>query len=699
MKNLISAIGCAGLALAVVPTGGRADEGMWLLNKPPARILKERYGFEATPAWLEHLQRSCVRLDGASASFVSADGLVMTNHHVGHDAIEKLSTAERNLLKLGFVARTRDEELRCPDMEALVLRSIEDVTDRVNSGVRAEMTAAEAGVERRRMMSRIQDEAEKAGGLRCEVVTLFLGARYHLYQYRRYTDVRLVMAPEEQIAFFGGDNDNFEYPRFNLDVCFFRVYEKDRPLRPEHHLRWSRAGASDGELTFVVGHPARTQRSYTLAHLEFLRDVEVPSILRKLWRREVQLQSFSARSDEFARIAHGDRRGVENSRKAFTGIMAGLHDPDIVDQKRRLESELRDYVRADEERNRKWGDAWADVERARRVHRAFHERYAALEGRRSVLRSDLFRLARHLVRMAAEKTRPNAERLQEYTDAELKALELELFSPAPIYPDLEIDRLASGLAFMIETFGGADPLVGLMLAGRSPRQRAAELVRGTDLQNVAARRRLAEGGLPAIEKSNDAMIRFALAIDQETRRLRTQYEDEVESIERDAYARIAAARFDRDGEDTYPDATGTLRLSFGPVRGYEEEGRRVPPFTDFAGLYERMKSRGGEPPFDLPTRWIERRDRIDLKTPFNFVCTADIIGGNSGSPVVNRAGEVVGLVFDGNIQGLVWDLVYTEQQARAVAVDSRAIVEALRRVYDAGALADELLRPAAADAR
>lgn len=666
---------------------GLADEGMWLINKPPTKLLKEKYGFEPTADWLERVQKASVRFSsGGSASFVSADGLVMTNHHVGSDDLEKLSTPERNLLKTGFYARTRDEELKCADLEVNVLMKIEDVTERINGAVEKSMSTAEANTARRKMISSVEKECEDSTKLDCQVVTLYKGGRYHLYQYKRFTDIRLVMAPEQDIAFFGGDNDNFEYPRYDLDMCFFRVYEDGKPVKPEHYLKWSKDGAADGDLALVTGHPGRTQRLNTVEHLKFLRDVDFPFNLQRLWRREVQLQNFSSRNAEFERIAGGDLFGVQNSRKARTGMLAGVQDPAIMNRKMADEKKLRDAVNANPDYKGQWGDAWDQIATALQNYRSFYHRH------RVGLNSELFAMARTLVRLAEEKQKPNAERLREFADSNLDSLYLDLYSPKPIYDDLEIDRLHSGLAFMMETFGGDDPSVKKALGGMSPRARAESLVRGTKLKDIEVRKRLAEGGTAGIAASDDPMIKLALELDPEARMWRKKYEDEIEGAEKDSYAKIAAAHFAINGEDVYPDATFTLRLAFGPIKGYVENGQKVPPFTTFEGLYKRATERKGQKGFDLPQVWWDRKDKLNLSTPFNFVCTADIIGGNSGSPVINTKGEVIGLIFDGNIQSLVADIAYTDDQSRAVSVDSRAMIEALRKIYDANALADELTR-------
>jgi hypothetical protein len=681
----------AAAAVLLAATGlVRADEGMWLFNKPPVDDLA-KYDFEPSAEWLEHIQKSCVRVStGGSGSIVSADGLVMTNHHVGSDILEKLSSAERDLLETGFLARTRAEELRCPDLEVMVLWTIEDVTARIEGAVADGADAAAANAARRGAMAALEKEAEAATGLKSEVVTLYQGGRYHLYGYRRYTDVRLVMAPEKAIAAFGGDTDNFEYPRYCLDMCFFRIYEDGAPLAAEHWLRWSDSGASAGDLVFVAGHPGRTERLFTVDHLAFLRDVRHPHVLERLWRNEVRLTTFADRSAEQRRIAQGDLLSTQNARKAYTGLYAGLLDPSLMAQKRKAEAELRKRVQADPQAAAAWGSAWDDIAAAYAAYSGFYGRSVALGGSRMNLGGELFAIAKDLVRLADEREKPNEERLREYGDAQLDKLERGILSPAPIYPALEVQRMEGALQYMAEELGGADPTVLKALDGKAPRARAEELVGGTLLADVAARRLLLDGGRAAIEASDDPMIKLVLALDDEVRALRQRHEDEVEGVERGAYARIAEARFAIEGENSYPDATFTLRLSYGTVTGYREGDTEVPPFTTLRGVYEREAERGGTAPFDLPPSWTEARERLDLDTPFNFVATPDIIGGNSGSPVVDRAGEVVGLIFDGNLHSLIGDIAYTDEQARAVSVDSRGIVESLRAVYRAEALVREL---------
>jgi hypothetical protein len=678
--GLVAALCLAGSAVA--------DEGMWPFNQPPLKQLKEKYAFEPSAAWLEHLQKSCVRIStGGSGSIVSPTGLVMTNHHVGSSMLEKMSTADNNLIEKGFYAKSLAEEVKCPDIEMHVLWTIEDVTDRVKGAAKADMSSADANSARRKMMSTIENEAKGKTGLKCEVVTLYQGGRYNLYSYKRYTDVRLVMAPEKGIAFFGGDADNFEFPRYDLDMCFFRIYENGAPLKAEHHLQWSKEGAQKNDLVFVAGHPGRTERLFTVDHLKFLRDVAYPMQMRNLWRREVMLATFSGRSEENRRIAEGEYFGVQNSRKARTGIFSGLQDERLFQDKMAAEKKLRAAVDANPEYKKQWGDAWDQIANAEKAYAEFYTRINAVNS----LSGNLYTRARDLVRLAAEKPKPSNERLREYRDSNMDSIELRLFSPAPIYEALEIQRLASGLGLMCELLGGDDPLVVKALGGLSPQARAEQLVSGTTLEDIAARKALYEGGAKAVDASKDPLIQLAIALDSESRSLRKRYEDTVESAEHEGYNKIAAAQFAINGENQYPDATFTLRLSYGTIAGYKENGKDVPPFTNFGGLYEHSQEHGDQYPFKIPEKFVAAKSKLNMATPLNFVSTCDIIGGNSGSPTVNKAGEVVGLIFDGNIQSLILDIAYTnEEQQRAVSVDSRAMMESLRKVYGASALADEI---------
>jgi hypothetical protein len=678
-------------ALGSIPV--HADEGMWLFNNPPRRILKEKYNFEPSDKWLEHVQKSSVRFNsGGSGSFVSANGLVMTNHHVGADALQKFGDKDHNYLRDGFYARTPADEKRCLDLELNVLMSIEDVTERVNAAVKADQKPDEAALARRKVMAEIEKESLDKTGLRSDVVTLYQGGQYHLYRFKKYTDVRLVFAPEQQIAFYGGDPDNFEYPRFDLDMCFFRVYENDKPAKIEHFLTWSDRGAAENELVFVSGHPGRTDRLGTVTELEFLRDQAYPFQLQRLYRLEVLLTAYSGTSDENARRARELLFSVQNSRKARDGGLAGLLDPNIMAKKMTAEKDFREALSKNVTLS-ETGTAWDRVAGALKIQSSILRPYSLLEGARGRpggFNSTLFEIARTLVRSAAERDKPNGERLREYRDSNKESLEFQLFSEEPLYDDFEILTLADSLTWMAEQFGADDKFVQEVLAGKSPRARANELVAGCKIKEVAERKRLYQGGQKAIDESSDPMVVLAKQVDARARAVRKTMESDVDEVKRQAYAQIAKAKYALEGANSYPDATFTLRLAFGTVKGYDENGSYVPFETTFAGLYQRADEHHDKPPFDLPPRWKEGKSKLDLTTPFNFVCTADIIGGNSGSPVINKEGEVVGLIFDGNIQSLVLDFVYTEDQARAVAVHSRGIVEALRKLYDAGALADEL---------
>jgi hypothetical protein len=677
------------LAMSMLNQSATSDEGMWLFNNPPRSILKQKYGFDPTDKWLEHVQKSSVRFNsGGSGSFVSPNGLVMTNHHVGLDTLEKMSNDKKDYVKEGFYAKTNAEEIQSHDLELNVLMEIVDVTELVKAAVKADMPADKAFEARRAAVAKIEKESQETTGLRSNVITLYQGGQYHLYRFKRYTDVRLVFAPEQQIAFYGGDPDNFAYPRYDLDVCFFRVYEDGKPIKSDHYLKWSKSGAADNELVFVSGHPGKTDRLNTVAELEYLRDVGYPWILNRLHRLEVMLSIYSGQSEECERQAKDMLFSVANSRKAREGGLEGLLDPQLMNKKIADEAAMRAAI-AKDSRLRDYGSAWDVIAKVQKTRADNIKRTTLLEGGAGFL-TTYFGYARTLVRAADELPKPNGERLSEFADSGKKSLELGLFSKRPIYKQLEIAKLADSLTFLCETLGYSDALVQKVLAGKSPRQRAAELVLGTDLDNVAGRKKLYEGGKAAIDASKDPMIQLAKIVDPAARAVRKIIEEQVEEPKQQAYDKVAKAKFALEGTNTYPDATFTLRLSFGTVKGYTEEGKKIPFQTEFAGLYEKAKDHNNKYPFDLPKRWIDRKGKLNMKTPFNFVCTCDIIGGNSGSPVINKEGEVVGLIFDGNIQSLVLDFAYTEVQARAVAVHSLAIPEALRAVYDAGSLADEL---------
>ena len=697
MYKPLGSVAASGALLALLlsttsaaPVPGPADEGMWLFSNPPSEQLAERYGFEMTPEWLEHVQKSAVRVStGGSGSIVSDQGLVMTNHHVASDVIEKLSTAESNLLENGFHAVNLEDELVCPDVHVDVLWTIEDVTAKVNAAADG-LGTAEAGAAKRKALTEIEDAAKAATGLHAEVVTLYQGGQYHLYQYKRFDDIRLVFAPEKSIAFYGGDNDNFEYPRFCLDVTFLRIYEDGKPFVPEHHLTWSQDGVADGELAFVAGHPGRTQRLNTAAHLEYLRDTSVPDSMTSLMRSEVLLRIFSGRSAEHRRRAEGQLFGVQNSRKVYVGRQAGLLDPAIFEAKRAEEARLRAAVNANPEWKAAYGDAWDQIAQAQDAAREIREPYVGIGASRLSLGGQTASIAATIVRLATELPKPSAERLREFGDAALPSLYQGLYSPAPIYQDFEIMQLETGLMAMAERLGGDHPFVVTALAGKSPRARAEECILGSKLNEIDERKRLAEGGAEALAGCDDPLIKLVQSLDEPARALRVRYENEVSSVQTEAYAKIAAARFAVLGDGVYPDATFTLRLSYGAISGYTQGDEEIPPFTEFGGVFKKAEERAGEEWYGLPETWTKAAETMDMSTPFNFVSTHDIIGGNSGSPVIDAKGEVVGLIFDGNIQSLIGNYAYSDEVARSVSVDSRGIIGSLDQVYGAKRIVSEL---------
>ena len=688
------------LVLALLAVASvRADEGMWLFNQPPLKQLKETYNFEPTTQWLEHLQKSSVRFNsGGSGSFISATGLVITNHHVGLDTLQKASNEQRNYVHDGFYAKSQKDEIKAADLELNVLYSIEDVTDRVKSAVQPGMSPDDANKARNNVIAQIEKESREKTGLRSDVVTLYQGGAYNLYRYKRYDDVRLVFAPEEQAAFYGGDPDNFEYPRFDFDICIFRAYENGQPAKIEHYLKWNTKGPADGELTFVSGHPGRTDRQLSVNELTEIRDKEAPGLLDMLYRRETFLHSWANRSFENARRVQEDVRGVENNRKRYDGYLSALLDPEIWTSIEQREQKLHDGMKSDAQ----WQGALTAYDRIKQANdeiakilpqyvyfEQFRERPTARYRAPRAFYSTLFKYARRLVRAAAEMPKPNGERFPEFRESNKESFELDLFSTEPVYDDVEILTLTDSLTDMIGGLGVNDSLVQKVLAGKSPVERARELVTGSKLKDAATRKQLLAGGAAAIEASQDPMIQLARLVDGPARDARKVYEAQDETKQQ-AYADLAKARFALEGTSSYPDATFTLRLSYGPVKGYEENGKQIPALTTTAGLYQRGAEHRNQGPFAIPNRWLDQKSNLNPNTPFNFVSTADIIGGNSGSPVVNKNNEFVGIIFDGNIQSLALDCIFTEKQARAVSVDSAIISEAVRKVYNAGPLMDEI---------
>lgn len=659
-----------------------ADEGMWLFNDLPTKTLEDRYGFRPDREWSERLMRSCVRFNsGGSASFVSSDGLVLTNHHVGAETLHKLSTADRNVYDDGYLAKSLTEELRAPDLELNQLISIEDVTASVNEGITSDLSPEAALAKRRENIAALEQASLASTGLRSDVVTLFGGGKYHLYRYKKYTDVRLVFSPEASIAFFGGDADNFEYPRYCLDACIFRVYEDGKPAKTPDFLKWSDSGPADGELIFVAGNPGRTSRIFTTDALRYQRDHRMPFVLDFLRRREIMLQQFGLAGPEAKRRANDDLFSVQNSRKAYLGMLGGLQDPAVLADKVGRETALKAEIKKRPELN----DALQAFETIAEIQK---QRAASLRSSIS-LNSQIFGLANTIVQLVVEDQKPSGERLPAYRDSARASLELSLYSEAPLYADLEQAIMADLIARVCEMRGGDDPICQEMLAGQGPGERARQLITGTKLFDAKFRRELVEGGIEQVRNSSDPMIALAWQLDP-TLRAQNETTEAWAEQERQAYAKIADALFATMGDSTYPDATFTLRLAFGTVKGYEEDGVAIPPMTTMLDAFKHQDAHAGEPYFQLPESWLKNKSRIRPEVPFNFVSTADIIGGNSGSPVVNKDLELVGLIFDGNIQSLVADYMYTDKQARCVSVHSSAIRESLRWFYGAEDLANSL---------
>ena len=672
-----------------------ADEGMWTFNAFPKDELARKHKVKVDDAWLEHVRLSSARLaQGCSASFVSPEGLVMTNHHCAHSCIAQLSTAEKDLVKTGFTARSRTDELRCPELEVNQLVAIEDVTQRMRQATKGLRGTAYNDAEKAER-SKIEQACAKGDEVRCDVVSLYRGGIYNLYQYRRHQDVRLVFAPELDIAFFGGDPDNFNFPRYVLDVAFLRVWNGEQPVKLEHHFAFSPKGPKEGEVVFVSGNPGGTSRLLTVAQFEYLRDVALPDRLLKLAELRGFVTEYQNRGVEQKRTSQRLLFGIENGFKALRGRHAALLDKAFFATLVENERALREKVAANPEWRKAYGGAWDAIARTQQRRRALATRHSFIEGGQSFSGS-LFGRAKTLVRAADERPKPLAKRFREFRDSALPGITQSLFSAAPIYDELEIARLTFSLTKMREELGADDPFVRKVLEARSPEELAQHLVKGTSLKSVDARRALWSGGRQAIRASKDPFILLARLIDRDARAIRKIYEDEVEAPTKENEELIAKARFAILGTSTYPDATFSSRLSFGTVKGWVENGKAVRPFTNIGGAFARAT---GRQPFALPPSWLGARNRLVEKTPLNFVSTNDIIGGNSGSPVINAAGQVVGLIFDGNIHSLGGDYGFDETKNRAISVHSEAIMHTLAKVYGAQSLVEELRPTAGRSAR
>jgi Peptidase S46 len=673
------------VALSLVLIGpALADEGMWTYDHFPAEKMRSAHGWAPDAAWLKHAQLASVRLaQGCSASLVSAQGLVLTNHHCARECLSELSDAKHDFIANGFYAGTGEDEKKCPALEANQLVEVSDVTRQMEAATAGKSDRAFHDAERA-AKSRIESACGTAADVRCEVVTLYHGGVYALYKYKRYQDIRVVFAPEEAAAMFGGDPDNFTFPRYDLDATFVRIYDGGKPLKADAYLTFATSGVKQGDIAMVSGNPGGTEREVTLAQLQALRDVIQPFNL--YWRSEFRgvLNEFMTKGPAEAQMAGPQRDSIENSLKLLKGRQAALTSGSLVTDKARAESELQKRVAANPKVAFGADNPWDAIAKATAHYQDIYQRLSLL-GNMTRL-SDLLRYALALDRYAAESVKPNDQRLEEFADANFPAIKQQIISPAPVHAELEKTVLTWWLEKVREYLGTGDADVKALLGKQSPQEIAAAMVK-SKLADAKFRAQLLAGGAAAIDAYHDPLMDFARRLDEPARAVRADYENTVRAVITKNSAAIAKARFALDGQNSYPDATFTLRLSYGIVSGYIENGRQIAATTTFGGAFEHAT---GRDPFKLPNSWVRAEKSIDLKTNLNFASTNDIIGGNSGSPVIGRDGKIIGLVFDGNIQSLGGDFGYDGKQNRAISVDVTGITEALKNIYHADRLIKEL---------
>jgi len=668
-----------------------AEEGFWTFDQPPVDYLKQQYSFELTPEWLDHVQRSSCRLnDGGSGSIVSANGLVLTNYHVGFGQIQKLSTPENDYIANGFIAHSYTDEIPTTDLEIDILYSIENITERVHQAAAHLTDPTAIKTARDAEIARIEQAANAQGDLVYEVVELYNGSQFKLYGYRRYTDIRLVFAPEMFTAYFGGDLDNYTYPRWSLDFALFRIYENEKPLKAEHFLQWNPEGATNKELVFVSGHPGNTRRLQTVTQMAFDRDYLIPFQLRELQVLRQAVYAYEARGMEQARQARPDHAFVENMLKRVGSWAVGLNDSTIFNQQIRREQALRDFVQTDPALAATYGNLWNDIDQAYSNFETFYKHHF-VEDRLFGWKGSLIGKARTIVEWVTEIEKPNEERLEDYRDSNLESLAYEVFSEAPVYAEKEAFLFGERFQFIADELGKDDPFVQTLFEGKPPRDVAQEAILNSRLVDAAYRRELVEGGVAAVEASTDPLIVLARRVVPMLRQYHEQYKNQVKSVIETQGSLLADLMFQQHGSELPPDANFTLRLSFGTVSGYPYNGTVAPYQTTLYGLFDRAYGFNNQFPFQLPQRYREAEEQLNLRTPYNFVLEADVVGGNSGSPVVNREGKLVGLIFDGNIESIISTYIYNAEQGRSVAVHPAIMLEVLDKIYGAPHLVQELL--------